>query len=60
MKRYASNIAFGGILSQIESGEPLNPFAFRSWKFEVGKINYEIHNKELLAIVDFFVVASST
>ena len=54
MKRDASDIAFGDILSQIENGETLNPFVFRLWKFEVAKINYEIDNKVLLAIVDFF------
>ena len=32
----------------------LHPVAFYSQKFCAAKINYEIHNKELLAIVDSF------
>ena len=32
----------------------LHPVAFHSRKFEVAEINYEIHDKELLAIVDSF------
>ena len=30
------------------------PNAFHSQKFEVAEINYEIHDKKLLAIVDSF------
>ena len=42
MKRDASDIAFGGILSQIENDETVNPFVFRSWKFELVEINHDI------------------
>ena len=32
----------------------LHPVAFHSCKFDVAEINYEVHDKELLAIVDSF------
>ena len=41
-------------MSQLGDGEKLHPVAFYSQKFSATKINYEIHNKELLAIVDSF------
>lgn len=34
--------------------EKLHPIAFYSHNFLTADINYEIHNKKLLAIVDFF------
>ena len=44
----------GSILSQRGNDEKLHPVAFHSRKFDDAKINYEIHDKELLAIVDSF------
>jgi hypothetical protein len=46
--------ALGAILSQEGNGRRLHPVAFYSRKFSTAEINYKIHNKELLAIVDFF------
>jgi hypothetical protein len=50
----ASDFALGGTLSQIAEDEKLHPNAFHSRKFSPAEINYEIHDKELLAIVDSF------
>ena len=41
-------------MSQFGDGEKLHPVAFHSRKFNVAEINYKIHDKELLAIVDSF------
>jgi hypothetical protein len=48
------DFALGGTLSQISIDERLHPNAFHSRKFSPTEINYEIHDKELLAIVDYF------
>ena len=50
----ASDFALGSILSQRTDDGKLHPVAFHSRKFEGAEINYEIHDKELLAIVDSF------
>ena len=50
----ASDFALGSILSQIAEDGKLHPIAFHSRKFEAPEINYEIHDKELLAIVNSF------
>jgi hypothetical protein len=51
----ASNFALGAMLSQEGEGRKLHPVAFCSRKFSAIEINYEIHDKELLAnIVDSF------
>ena len=50
----ASDFALGSVLSQISNDGQLHPVAFHSRKFEAAEINYEIHDKELLAIVDSF------
>jgi hypothetical protein len=41
-------------LSQIGNKKKLHPNAFHARKFSPAEINYEIHDKELLAIVDSF------
>jgi len=48
----ASDFAIGAILSQWNNEERLHPVAFHYGKFQPAEINYEIHDKELLAIVD--------
>ena len=48
----ASDFALGSMLFQIGDDGQLHPVAFHSRKFEAAEINYEIHDKELLAIVD--------
>ncbi|KAJ2925408.1 hypothetical protein H1R20_g11659, partial [Candolleomyces eurysporus] len=45
---------FIGILQQPDEHGHLHPVAFHSRKFSPAEINYEIHDKELLAIVDSF------
>jgi hypothetical protein len=50
----ASNYALGTVLSQKGDEKELHPVAFHSRKFTAVEINYEIHDKELLAIVDSF------
>jgi len=50
----ASDFAIGAILSQRDKEGRLHPVAFHSQKSQPAEINYEIHDKELLAIVDAF------
>jgi len=50
----ASDFAIGAVLSQRDSEGRLHPVAFHSRKFQPAEINYEIHDKELLAVVDAF------
>ena len=50
----ASDFALGAVLSKMGEDEKLHPIAFYSRKFFAAEINYEIHDKELLAIVDSF------
>ena len=50
----ASDFAIGAVLSQRDQENRLHPVAFHSRKFSPAEINYEIHDKELLAIVDAF------
>jgi hypothetical protein len=50
----ASDFALGGTLSHVSDDKNLHPNAFHSRKFSPAEINYEIHDKELLAIVDSF------
>ena len=50
----ASDFALGSILSQLGEDGQTHPVAFHSRKFTVSEINYEVHDKELLAVVDSF------
>jgi len=50
----ALDFAIGAILSQRDEERRLHPVAFHSRKFQLAEINYEIHDKELLAVVDDF------
>jgi len=43
--------AIGGILSQFDKNDVLKPYAFYSRKNSAAESNYEIHDKELLAII---------
>ena len=54
METDISDFALGTVLSQLGDGEKLHPIAFHSRKFSATEINYKIHDKELLAIVDSF------
>ncbi|GAA5865997.1 hypothetical protein JCM1840_003369 [Sporobolomyces johnsonii] len=48
----ASDYALGSVLSQRHADGKLYPIAFRSRKFDHAELNYEVHDKEFLAIVD--------
>ena len=50
----ASKFAFGSILSHQGDDGKLHLVAFHSRKFDTVEINYEVHDKELLTIVDSF------
>jgi hypothetical protein len=47
----ASDFAYGGVLSQYDDDGVLHPCAFVSKKFNAAELNYEIYDKEMLAIV---------
>ena len=46
--------ALGSCLSQPDAKGQLHPVAYRSRKFSGPELNYDVHDKELLAIVDAF------
>jgi hypothetical protein len=48
----ASNWATGGVLSQYDNNGALRPCAYYSKKNSPAECNYEIHDKELLAIIN--------
>jgi hypothetical protein len=50
----ASDFALGSILSQPGEDGEVHTIVFHSKKFNVAEINYEAHDKELLAVVDSF------
>lgn len=47
----SSGFALGGVVSQVDSKGRLRPIGFFSRKLTATEVNYEIHDKELLAIV---------
>ena len=54
LKTDASNQALGSCLSQPDAERQLHPVAYRSRKFSGQELNYDVHDKKLLAIVDAF------
>ena len=50
----ASDFALGAVLSQYGEDKLLHPIAFYSRKFSAAEINYDIYDKELLAIIAAF------
>ena len=48
------DFALSSILLQQGDDGKLHPMAFHSCNFDISEINYEVHDKELLAIVDSF------
>ena len=50
----ASDIALGAVLSQLCVDEPWHPIAFHSRKFAPADVNYDVHDKEMTAIVAAF------
>jgi hypothetical protein len=56
IETHTSDCALSGTLSQIAKDKKLYQNTFHSRKFSLAKINYEIHDKELLTIVNCFKV----
>ena len=54
MEADTSDFALGSILSQEGEDEKLHLVVFHSRTFDAAEINYEIHDKELLVVVDSF------
>jgi len=50
----ASDFALGAVLSQLCEDEKWHPVAFDSRKFSPAEINYDVHDKEMAAIVAAF------
>jgi len=50
----ASDFALGAVLSQLCQHEKWHPVAFHSRKFSPAEINYDVHDKEIAAIVAAF------
>src|SRR5215208_2672528 len=48
----ASDRAMGAVLSQLGEDSKLRPVAFHSRKFTPPEVNYDVHDRELLAIVE--------
>ncbi|KAH9244937.1 hypothetical protein BASA81_017611 [Batrachochytrium salamandrivorans] len=53
-KRTASDFAISGVLSQFDDLDQIRPVAFYARQMNSAERNYEIYDKELLAIVDSF------
>jgi hypothetical protein len=49
-------LVLGAVISQKSSDDMLHPIAYHSFKFSPAEINYEIYDKELLAVVDSFKI----
>ena len=54
MKADASDQVLDSVLSQKDESEDLHSVVFHSCKFTDSELNYEIHDKKLLAIVEAF------
>jgi len=50
----ASDFALGAVLSQLCEDKRWHPVGFRSPKFAPANVNYDVHNKEMTAIVAAF------
>ena len=49
-----SDYALTAVLSITTSNGKLHPIAFHSWTFSAPELNYDVHDKELLAIFEAF------
>ena len=54
METDASDFALGAVLSQYQDDGLLHPVAYYSRKFSAAEINYDVYDKELLAIITAF------
>jgi len=50
----ALDYALAAILSIVTKDNEIHPIAFHSWMFSTLELNYNIYNKELLAIFEAF------
>jgi RNase H-like domain found in reverse transcriptase len=50
----ALDYALGAILSMFDASSELHPVAFHSRTFSSAELNYDVHDKELLAIFEAF------
>jgi hypothetical protein len=50
----ASDLAKGGVLNQYEPDKKWHPLAFYGKRFSPAELNYDIHDKEMVVIVDCF------
>jgi hypothetical protein len=50
----ASNYALAAILSQVKSNREIHPVTYLSWTFSNTELNYDTHDKELMAIYEAF------
>ena len=56
METDASDYALAAILSIVNKNNEVYPVAFHSYTFTMAKLNYDIHDKELLAIFKAFKI----
>jgi RNase H-like domain found in reverse transcriptase len=54
IKTDASNYALAAILSEVESNGEIHPVTYLSWTFSDTELNYDTHDKELMAIYEAF------
>jgi len=52
----ASDYALAAILSIMTKNNEIHPIAFHSWMFFAPELNYNVHDKELLAIFEAFKI----
>jgi len=52
----ASDYALATILSIMTKDNEIHPVVFYSWMFSTLELNYDVHNKELLAIFETFKI----
>ena len=51
-----SDYALAAILSIMTKDNEIHPVVFYSWMFSTLELNYDVHNKELLAIFEAFKI----
>ena len=56
METDASDYALTEILSIVNEDNEVHPVAFHSRTFTIAELNYDIHDKELLAIFEAFKI----
>jgi RNase H-like domain found in reverse transcriptase len=54
IKTNAFDYALAAILSQVKSNREIHPVTYLSWTFSDTKLNYDTHDKELMAIYKAF------